>query len=264
MTLSYLHVDQVDFSYSHSDWQLEHVSLNLSPGKLVGIIGPNGAGKSTLLKISAGLIQPSKGTVSLHGTLINQFSRKVIAKSLAYLPQQVNSNYEYTVEEIVSMGRFAHLKGACFLEKSDLMIVQDCLEQTQTTDLRHRYLNELSGGQKQRVLLASVLAQTPKVLLLDEPTTGLDMYHQSIFFNLLKSLQNNDIAIGIVTHDLNLAAIYCDELVLLDQGKVIIQNKTDQVICPEVLEPIYQDKIIFSQYPSSNKFVVLPAITENN
>ncbi len=261
MSSALLCLEQVSFRYCDDAWQLSDVSLHVRPGRLLGIIGPNGAGKSTVLKIAAAILKPTQGSVQLNGTDVFSLSRRRIANQLAFLPQNVSSTFQYSVGEIVAMGRYPHLQGAGFLTADDLRVIDACLEQTETASLRDRMLSQLSGGQRQRVLLASVLAQQPRVLLLDEPTTGLDLYHQSAFFNVLKNLNRQEIAVAVVTHDLNLASIYCDDLLLMHEGRQVTQGSPAAVITPPVLNPIYRQSVRVTQDSESARPIVLPVTT---
>lgn len=259
MSESILEVEDVSFCYSGSGWRLEHISLDLGCGQIVGIIGPNGAGKSTFLKIAAGLLKSEGGRVSLLGKDIGGLGRRSIARQLGYLPQNVSSTFDYRVEEIVAMGRFCHLSGACFLEQEDIRIVNRCMEDTETLPFRDRPLSQLSGGQRQRVLLASVLAQRPRILLLDEPTTGLDLYHQTAFFGLLRKLAENQIAIALVTHDLNLASMFCDRILLLWEGQTVREGAVEEVVTEEVLSPVYRNAIAVIEQRPGARPIILPA-----
>ena len=259
MSEGVLGVEDVSFQYSSSGWRLEHISLELGCGQIVGFIGPNGAGKSTFLKIAAGLLKSKEGQVSLMGKDISRLGRRSIARQLGYLPQNVSSTFDYRVEEIVAMGRFCHLSGACFLEPEDIRIVNRCMEDTETLPFRDRPLSQLSGGQRQRVLLASVLAQRPRVLLLDEPTTGLDLYHQTAFFGLLRKLAKEGIAIALVTHDLNLASMFCDRILLLWEGRTVREGAVEEVVTEEVLSPVYRNGIQVIRQKEGSRPIILPA-----
>ncbi len=254
-----LQLKNVTCSFKNSTWKLHPQTLQISPG-LTGFIGPNGAGKSTLLKIAAGILPPQNGTVKLNNRNINTIPRNEIAKIIAYLPQTVDHTFEYTVEQVVSMGRFPTLQTGGFLTATDINIIKQALEQTETLPYRGRKLSELSGGERQRVLLASVLTQQPRILLLDEPTTGLDLHHQVKFFRLLKTLSAKNITIVIVTHDLNLAAQFCDNLLLLNNGSKVIYGPPKKVIHPNILAPLYQNTIYITQHPLNNMPIVLPRL----
>ena len=262
MNSACLQLNHISFTYPQSDWNLRKVSLDLAAGQMLGIIGPNGAGKSTLLKIAAALLIPTEGRNHLFGQNIFKLPRRTIARQLAYLPQNITNTFDYRVEEVVAMGRYPHLAGACFYQPADLDIIDRCLESTQMSPFRNRRLSQLSGGQRQRALLASVLAQQPRVLLLDEPTTNLDLYHQTHFFSLLQGLAKQGLAVAIVTHDLNLASLFCHRLLLLHEGRHIINGAVQEVITPRVLTPIYHDRIQIITHPQTAIPIVLPIASQ--
>ena len=260
MNDSLLHLDNVSYAYPQSSWRLQNVSLNIKSRRIIGIIGPNGSSKSTLLKIAAGILNTSSGSVRLMGQDIRKLSRRRIARLLGYLPQNVTSAFDYRVEEIVAMGRFPHLSGVGFLRPDDVRLIELCLEQTETTPYRHRPLSQLSGGERQRVLLASVLAQQPRLLLLDEPTTGLDLHHQVAFFDALSRLAQDGLAVAVVTHDLNLASLFCQKLLLLDDGKNVIEGPPDVVIRQDILSDVYRQSVHVAVHPLTQKPIALPVV----
>ncbi len=253
MSEALLHLEAIGYQYPDSAWRLEGVSLGVAAGELLAIIGPNGSGKSTLLRIGAGVLRP------LGGRDITCLPRRDIARSLGYLPQQVRSDFDYRVEEVVAMGRFPHLAGAGFLSAADRAVVDRCLVETEVADYRDRPLSHLSSGERQRVFLASVLAQEPRVLLLDEPTAALDLHHQVRFFRLVRRLAGQDIGVAVVTHDVNLASLYCDRVALLRAGRLVEQGAPDAVLRPELLRATYGDDVLLSQHPEAGRPIVLPA-----
>jgi len=255
---SLLTIEKVCFSYQNSGWQLRNISLELSSGTMLGIIGPNGSGKSTLLKISAGVLAPLSGQILLGKDNIKNKPRRKIAGQLGYLPQNTSSMFDYRVEEVVALGRYPYLSGMGFLQKEDWQIVERCLDQTEIKIYRDRLISQLSGGERQRVWLASILAQEPQVLLLDEPTTGLDLHHQVAFFGLLEELAQNGMAIAVVTHDLNLAGQYCRELMLLRSGEKIISGLVGEVIQDDILAEVYQESLYVGRHPVNGRPIVLP------
>ncbi len=259
MNSSLLDVRHASYSYPPDAWQLHDVSFELGAGQILGIIGPNGAGKSTLLKIAAGILPCAGAQIRLAGQDLHCLSRRRVAQTLGYLPQNVSSIFDYSVQQVVAMGRFAHLAGAGFLSPQDNGIIEECLEQTETAAYRHRPLSHLSGGERQRVLLASVLAQQPRLLLLDEPTTGLDLHHQVAFFSLLAQLASQELAVAVVTHDLNLAGAYCDRLLLLSAGRRVTEGSVEAVIASDVLGPVYRESVHIGRHPLTDKPIVLPA-----
>lgn len=258
-----LEFDAVAFRYPGSGWRLAGVSLAVGGGEVVGIIGPNGSGKTTLLRLGAGVLRPEAGAVHLAGRDIRDLSRRRIARLLGYLPQHVTSGFDYRVEEVVAMGRFPHLRGAGFLSARDAEVVARCLAASEVEALRGRRLSRLSGGERQRALLASVLAQEPRVLLLDEPTVSLDLHHQRRFFALVRRLAAGGIAVAVVTHDVNLASLYCDRLALLRDGRLAHRGTPDEVLTPEVLRATYGEEVVLERHPECGRPVVLPRSSEN-
>ena len=253
---SLLTIDNVSFSYDGVTRQVSDVSMQLQPGKMVGVIGPNGAGKSTLLKAAAGLLKISSGKVEINGQNLNSMTRREVAVELGYLPQHVNIVSGYTVEQVVEMGRYCHLKGFGFTSAHDREIVEWSMKEAEVLNFRSRDIAQLSGGEQQRALLGSVLAQEPNILLLDEPTTGLDLHHQGAFFALLARQARAGKAVMVVTHDLNLAAKYCDELVLLCCGEKLAAGTPDEVITAEYISQAYNEEIIISKHPTSGRPLV--------
>ncbi|MFC1850777.1 ABC transporter ATP-binding protein [candidate division CSSED10-310 bacterium] len=248
--------------YPTSAWQLQEISLQLQAGEMLGLIGPNGSGKSTILRIAAGLMKADCGQVLLDKKSIYAYTRRAVACLLGYLPQKVVSEFNYAAREVVSMGRFPHHQGIGFLSVRDKNIIAQALEQTEITSLAERPFNQLSGGEQQRVLLASVLAQQPRLLLLDEPTTALDIHHKSKFFSLLKELAFKGLGIMVVTHELNLASLYCTKLIMLDGGFKVSEGTADQVLSKENIEHIYGDAVRCSRHPDNDLPIVLPARKE--
>ncbi len=258
---THLQLNDVQYAWPGSDWRLEGISLTVQPGRIIGLIGPNGSGKSTLLKIAAGLIRPHHGEIRLADRRLSDIPRRALARSLACLPQTTQTIFDYPVEELVAMGRFPHVRGLGFLDEKDMRIIQTVMEETEVWEYRYRPLSQLSGGERQRVLLASVLVQEPNILLLDEPTTGLDIHHQVNFFQLIKTLAAKDIGILIVSHELNLIAQFAGELHLLDRGRMVTSGSADEVInAPELLET-YHHSITITHGPEGDRQLILPRIT---
>ena len=255
-----LELKNIEYQYRQSKWRLGPINLSLGRGQMTAIIGPNGSGKSTLIKITAGITKPISGQVLLAGSNIFKLSRKKIALTLGYLPQCSSGFYNYRVYDIVAMGRFAHLKGLGFLDTADHDHILAAMSLTETLQYRDRHFNQLSGGEKQRVLLASVLAQQPQVLLLDEPTTNLDLHHQIAFFKLLKKLTVDGLSILVITHQLNLASAFSSSVILLGSGRVYKSGSVEDVITSSVLGCLYPDNLFISRHPLSGKPVILPQV----
>ncbi len=256
-----LEIASVCYRYPNSDWALHSMSLCLDTPALTGIIGPNGAGKSTAVAIGAGLIQPDSGSVRINGQMINEIGREHLARRLAYLPQNVDIRGDFSVREIVALGRHPYNSGLGFANVADIVVINRCLEFTGTAALSERRISTLSGGERRRVLIASVLAQEPEILILDEPTKSLDYRFQSVIFGMLKRLANQGLHIVVTTHDLNFASLYCDRIALLANGRVQTVGRPDAVINEATLAPVFGACLVYLQHPESGGPAVLPGRT---
>ena len=251
-------VQSVTYAYTGNGWQLDPSTFSVARGDILGIIGPNGSGKSTLLKLAAGVLKAHSGKVLLAGDDMTQLKRRQIARILGYLPQHVQSHFDYTVEEVVAMGRFPHLKGAGFMGAHDLEVIRQSLKQAEMSRFRQRRLSRLSGGERQRALLASVISQEPHILLLDEPTTALDIHHQMKVFAILVALAKKGTAVVVVTHDLNLASVFCKQVLLLKEGCIIHHGRPSDILKKEVLASVYGKGLEIMTHPTTGKPVVVP------
>jgi len=225
----------LDFSYNGKN-ALSDMNLDLRGGNLIGLVGPNGSGKSTLLKIMDGILKPGRGCILLDGKDISSMGRKELARGVGYVPQSTRFLFPKSVFDTVLMGRIPH--GNWAPTGKDLKTVSRVLEELQLGDLSGRDLNSLSGGQKQKVMIARAFAQEPDVLLLDEPTSSLDLANQIDIMELIKGLTEKGILAVMAVHDLNLALRYCDSFVLLKAGKLIATGDSETV-SSEVLEDVY-------------------------
>ena len=219
---------------------LQGISLAVGRGDFLGLLGPNGSGKTTLLKVLAGMLRPDRGEVRLHEQPLSMLPRREIARQLAVVPQETHLAFEYTVLEMVLMGRHPHL-GTFELEgPDDLAIARSALAATGTSDLEDRPFSTLSGGEKQRVIIASALAQSADLLLLDEPTASLDLRYQLEIASLLVRLnRDRHVTIVLSTHDLNFAASVCRTLVMLRGGQVLASGDTRVVLTREAIARLY-------------------------
>ena len=249
MTASLIDMSDVVFSYGEEQ-VIKQISLEIQSGEFVGIIGPNGSGKSTLLRLIGALIQNQQGRIQFKQENIREISRKSLARSIAWLPQEVTMVFPFKVEEIVMMGRHPYLSPLSFEDENDWDIPRRAMEETDTMSLSHRRFNEISGGEKQRVMMAGALAQNPELLLLDEPTSSLDIKYQLEILNILRRLnKQNGKTIVIAIHDLYLASKYCDRLILLNEGRIIQDGPPVKVLRQDILEKVYgvQIKIFHDQ-----------------
>ena len=238
---------------------LDGVSLEVARGTVVGLLGPNGSGKTTLLRILAGVLQPQSGRVTIDGRPIEQLTRRDLARRIAVVPQETHSAFDFSVIDMVLMGRYPHL-GTFELEGADdQAIARDALAATGTAALEARPFATLSGGEKQRVVIASALAQASDVLLLDEPTAALDLGYQFEITALLRRLNAERGTTMIVsTHDLNLAAALCERVVLLKQGRVVAHGETEATLTAENIRLLYEVDADVQFHPLAGHLTVVP------
>lgn len=230
-------MDGVRFSYGTSPI-LKGIELRIDRSELVSIIGPNGVGKSTLIRCMNKILRPTEGSVTVNGTDVGQIAERELAKVLGYVPCASTGTFPITVVDAVLMGRYPHQRYGS-LER-DLEIVYETLERLDIGDLAMRSLNELSAGQHQKVMVAKGLAQTPKVLLLDEPTANLDIRHQLNVTRLLRDLsREEDMAVVMICHDLNIASKYSDRIILMHEGRIFATGTPEEVITEENLMTVY-------------------------
>lgn len=262
-----LETRQVSFAYDREAPVLRGVSVSVRPGEIVGILGPNGSGKTTLLKVLAGLLRPQSGRVLLDGRPIASLARRAIARRMSVVPQETHLAFDYSVLEVVLMGRYPHL-GAFELEgPRDLAAARAALALTGTTAFERRPFESLSGGEKQRVIIASALSQlddggrgaTGAYILLDEPTASLDLRYQLEVVALLKRLHvERQPGILVSIHDLNLAAALCERLVLLRDGRVLADGPTRDVLTPAHIRELYHVEAEVIAHPGAGHPVVVP------
>ncbi len=249
-----------DLSFSYNGRAiLEGVSLRLKSGEVVGVIGPNGSGKTTLIRLLSRSLQPQRGSVYLDGRDISNLERAALARLIAVVPQSPVLPDGFTAEELVLLGRTPHLR---FLETEgpgDLQVARRAMELTDTLQFAQRRLGQLSGGEKQRVAIARALAQEPHILLLDEPTTYLDLSHQVEILGLVTRLAaNGDLAVLAAFHDLNVAAHYCQRLVLLHNGHVHAEGLPDEVLTPATIAASFAAPVYVFQHPVTRSPIVVP------
>ena len=257
-----LRASEIVFAYNGRRPVLCGVSMEVPPRGFVGVLGPNGSGKTTLLRALAGAVRPSSGRVTLDDVDVGEISRQDIARRMAVVPQETHLAFDYSVLEVVLMGRYPHLSTFEIEGPEDLAIARSALAATGTLELEHRAFDTLSGGEKQRVIIASALAQIDAVhgiLLLDEPTAALDVAYQLELAALLRSLQERlQIAIAISTHDLNFAASLCRTLILLKDGEVLASGDTDDVLTPERIRALYGVDADVTRHPSTGRLTIVP------
>ncbi|GAA0434592.1 ABC transporter ATP-binding protein [Lentibacillus halophilus] len=237
--MSELAVDQVAVGYPEAR-VINNLSVTVPEKQITSIIGPNGCGKSTLLKAIARVLKTEKGSVYLDGHMIHQWKTKDVAKKMAILPQSSDAPPGLTVFELVSYGRFPHQKGLTGLKRSDYKFIDWAIEVTGLSDLKERPVDELSGGQRQRVWIAMSLAQDTDILILDEPTTYLDMAHQLEILRLLKNLNiEQERTIVMVLHDLNHASRFSHNMLAMKDGDLLVEGTPERVMTRENLFNVF-------------------------
>jgi iron complex transport system ATP-binding protein len=254
-------LDAIDLSFAYRGGAqvLDGVSLSINRGSIVGVIGPNGSGKTTLVRLLNGTLTPSRGRVLLDSAPLTTMSRRDLARRIAVVPQETHVTFDFTALEIVLMGRYPHL-GAFALEgPDDAAIARKALAATGTAALEARQFATLSGGEKQRVVIASALAQSSDILLLDEPTTALDIGFQFEIASLLTALnRDRGTTMVVSTHDLNLAAMLCTELVLLKAGRVLAAGATKDVLTAANIRRLYDVDADVTFHPRAGHLTVVP------
>jgi iron complex transport system ATP-binding protein len=240
-------------------FSLKGINLTIYKSKFYGIIGPNGSGKTTLLKTIAGIVKPFKGNIFLNNVNYLLLDRKERSKRVAYVSQFVE-NKDIKVIDYILAGRLPHFrKFQLFETKNDIYKAYRFMEIFNILDIKDKFMFELSGGQQQVVAICSALVQEPEILLLDEPTAHLDLNYQIKILDLLQELNENmGLTIVCILHDLNLAAEYCSDLILLNDGAIFKSGKPEEIITYEILEEVYQTVIVTDINPVSKKPMVLP------
>lgn len=237
------------FAYEDAGVLFE-ISFDVHQGAFFTIIGPNGSGKSTLLSLMAGIMRSPEGRIRFFDAPIENFSRKKLASMIGYVPQQIDPDIPFTVEEVVLFGRTPHLGIFGIETRQDIEAAKRAMEYTGIEHLARRRLDRLSGGERQRVVIARALCQEPEVLLLDEPTASLDISHQVRIMDILAALKKEqNITVIMVSHDINLAAMYCDTFLLLSSGRVVAKGSAGEVLRFDALEKAYGWPVLVSENP---------------
>lgn len=234
------------------------VELSVGSGELVVVIGPNGAGKSTLLRLLAGDLAPTDGTASIGGEPVASMRLGDLALVRAYLPEHTRREVPFTVRQVVAMARYPHRLRPDNTSADDAAAVDDALGATDATDLADRVYAELSAGEAQRVDIARILAQDTPVVLLDEPIAALDIGHEALVMGRLRTLAAGRRAVVAVLHDLNVAAIHADRIVLLDSGRVAASGLPGRVLSEELLSTVYRHPVRVTEHPFRDAPLVIP------
>jgi iron complex transport system ATP-binding protein len=253
-----LTIDGIDCSYGSVN-VLKDVNFDVESGEFLGILGPNGSGKTTLLRSISRVLQPQRGLILIDNKEIYGMKSVDVAKQLAVVPQSTPVTFDFTALEVVLMGRNPHMPRFKMESKEDLAIAKNSMELTRTWEFADRPVTELSGGERQRVIIARALTQEPKILLLDEPTTHLDISNQLEIMDLIKHLcETKKMLIVAVFHDFNLAARYCDSIILLKEGKIVAVGKSEETLTSENVRKVFSVDTIVKKHPVTGYFHVIP------
>jgi iron complex transport system ATP-binding protein len=253
-----LRIDRISCSYDSTE-VLKRVTFNVPSGTVFGVVGPNGSGKTTLIRCISRVLEPLGGVVWLDTDMLSAMSFRDVASRVGVVPQTTRPGFAFTAYEIVAMGRTPYIGRLQMESEEDLADIKGAMLSTDCWQLRSRMFSELSGGEQQRVVIARALAQEPRVLLLDEPTSHLDLGYQMQIMDMIERLagERNLIVVAIF-HDLNMAVRYCENVVLLDKGKVEEVGGTLEVLTNENIEKVYGVKVAIERSPSTGLVMIVP------
>jgi iron complex transport system ATP-binding protein len=252
-----------NLSFAYGDRvALRDVSISLEAGQLVGILGPNGSGKSTLIRTLLGQLKAASGSVEWDNRPIDAWRRRDLARRVAYLPQSPAADADQTVLDVLRLGRAPYWQAFGIESPRDHQVVVSVARQLELTDLLTRPMDELSGGQRQRVFVGRCLSQEPAALLLDEPSTFLDLRHQLELFRLLRSLASErSMGVLMASHDLNLASMFCDRLVLLKEGSIRAEGGPLEILRADVLANVF-DVAMETVSGADGRVIVVPKVDQ--
>ncbi len=234
-----LHIKNLYYSYKEKP-VLEDINFDLVSGEILGILGPNGCGKTTLLGNLNKNFHPKGGCVMIGDTDLEDLKKKEIAREVAVIPQSNEIKFSFTVREIVSMGRMPFQQSFQGESTNDMEIIDDAIDKTGISDMADRYVNTMSGGERQKVIIARAMAQTPKILLMDEPTLHLDISAQFDVLDMIHALSRKEgLTVVIVSHDLPMVARYCDRIIMIHDHKIHAVGKTEDVLTPENMRTVF-------------------------
>ena len=244
-------VNVINLSYSYGSRPvLKNLTFSVPKSDFFIIIGPNGSGKTTLMKVISGILKPQKGRLEILNRSIGHYNLKALARTIAFVPQMVTVDFPFTVIEMVLMGRSPYLGMLGLEHEKDMEIAKQAIAFTGVEHLTHRKLDQLSGGEQQRVFIARAICQEPDVILLDEPTASLDLAHQVRVMDLMEKLKvEKGVTVVMVSHDVNLAAMYGDQLLLLSNGQIVCQGLPDEVLTFQTLEEAYGCTLLVDESP---------------
>jgi iron complex transport system ATP-binding protein len=253
-------IELADVAFGYTEKLLfDGFSLAVASGDFLGIIGPNGAGKSTLLKLIAGLLRPARGEIRIQGDELRALGRQAVARKVGVVLQENPFAFDYAVRDVVMMGRNPYLGRFQSPGRRDREAVDSALDFVDAAFLQNKRINSISAGERQRVVLARALAQEPSILMLDEATSYLDIAHQQLIAGILSGLNRQGKTIVFLSHDLNLAALYCSRVLLLNRGRTVACDIPERVITVDLIRAAYGVEPILTRHPQSGRpQVMLP------
>ena len=251
-------VEQLNYSYTETPF-IHDLSFGFKAGELFNVVGPNGAGKTTLLYLLGGIIKPQAGRILLDGIPLTSFKRQALARIMTIIPAESNIVFDFTVYDIVSMGRYPYLHPLSSLTNNDHEIIREVIERTGLTKYADKIFNQLSSGERQRVLIARALAQKTSILLMDEPTVHLDIHYQLDIYRLAQSLSHDEnLSVFMISHDLNYTSMYSDRIMLMHEGRIVKIGIPDDIFQPELLSDIYGTTLSVYPHPKTGQPTIWP------
>ncbi|HEY8501000.1 MAG TPA: ABC transporter ATP-binding protein [Clostridia bacterium] len=253
-------VDVINLEFSYGDRKvLMEICASFRPGMVCGLLGPNGSGKTTLLKNIAAILKPQKNTVYINGLDITNMTANELAKEISVVPQNTHIEFDFSVQDIVMMGRSPYIKRFSSESEEDIETAQWAMKISGIEDLAERSIKNISGGELQRVVIARALSQKSNIILLDEPVSQLDIHHQLSIMETVRMLAcEYGMTVVTVLHDLNLAAEYCDFIYLLKNGSIVHSGEPKDVLTYEIIEEVYKIVCLVYENPVSKKPHIIP------
>ncbi|WP_291635559.1 heme ABC transporter ATP-binding protein [Clostridium sp.] len=252
-----IEINNISFSFEQE--VLKDININIERGKFYTILGPNGSGKTTLLRILSKSLSTEKGEIFIDEKKLTQMKTKVLAKEMAVVSQSTEIEFDFSVQDIVLMGRTPHISRFCSESENDIKIAMKAMKMTNTWELRKKSINALSGGERQRVVVARAIAQETGIILLDEPISHLDIHHQIEIMNQLKQLnKNKNITIIAVLHDLNIAAAYGDRMILMHDCGIYKDGSPEEVLTEDIIKEVYGLTVYITKNPKTGKTFIMP------
>lgn len=253
-----IEIQNTNFSYDTANI-INNINYKIKRNKFYTIIGPNGSGKTTFLKLLSKGLDVSSGAINIENKNIKTMSNMELAKVMAIVPQSNHIEFDFTAEEIVMMGRTPYMGRFAIENNKDIELVHNAMKFTNTYEMRHKKVTKMSGGELQRVIISRAIAQTPSILLLDEPISNLDLQHQVDLLSLIRNFsKEKNVTVVAVLHDLNMAMEFSDEVILLNQGEIVASGNPINVLSKENIEKVYNIKICMSKHPITNKPYIIP------